>query len=120
MEKSKAAIGCDVVNLILGALLFLSPWLRAYAPGAESWNAWIAGGIIVVLSIAALAAFAEWEEWINLIVGLWTIISPWVLKFSGHSNAMRVDVVIGVIVAMLAAIEIWMVHQTPPRLTQPR
>jgi len=120
MEKSKAAIGCDVVNLILGALLFLSPWLFAYAPGAESWNAWIAGGIIVVLSIAALSAFAEWEEWINLIVGLWTIISPWVLKFSGNSDAMRTNVAIGVIVAVLAAIEIWMVHQAPPRLTQTR
>jgi len=68
MEKSKLAVGCDVINLILGAFLFISPWLFAFAPGAESWNAWIAGAVIAILSIAALSAFAEWEEWLNLIV----------------------------------------------------
>lgn len=120
MQNSRGAIACDVINLILGALLFLSPWLFAFAPGAESWNSWIAGGIIVVLSVAALSAFAEWEEWINLVVGLWAIISPWVLKFSGNSTAVRIDVIIGVIVAVLAAIEIWLTHRAPPRLTQAR
>ncbi len=70
MENSKTAVACDVANLILGAFLFLTPWLFGYAMGAESWNAWIAGAVIAVLSIAALSAFAEWEEWLNLIVGL--------------------------------------------------
>jgi hypothetical protein len=119
MEKSKLAVGCDVINLILGAFLFISPWLFAFAPGAESWNAWIAGIVIAVLSIAALSAFAEWEEWLNFIVGLWTIVSPWALKFSAHTNAMRVAVIVGVIVAVLAAIEIWMTHQAP-RVTSTR
>jgi hypothetical protein len=120
MEKSKIATGCDVINLILGAFLFISPWLFSFAPGAESWNAWIAGAIIVVLSIAALSAFAEWEEWLNLIVGLWVIISPWVLKFSGAVDAMRTAVIVGTIVAILAAVEIWMTHHATPRLTPTR
>ena len=119
MEKSKLAVSCDVINLILGAFLFISPWLFAFAPGAESWNAWIAGIVIAVLSIAALSAFAEWEEWLNLIVGLWTIVSPWALKFSARADAMRVAVIVGVIVALLAAIEIWMTHQAP-RVTSTR
>src|ERR1700756_666904 len=102
MEKSKLAVGCDVINLILGAFLFISPWLFSFAPGAESWNAWIAGAFIAVLSIAALSAFAEWEEWLNLIVGLWVIISPWALKFSGSVDAMRTAVIVGAIVAILA------------------
>ena len=72
--------------------------------------------MIAVLAIAALAAFAVWEEWLNLIVGLWTLVSPWVLGFLG-TTAMTVHVIIGVAVAILAAIELWMMSQIPPRLT---
>ena len=74
MGKWRNPATCDVANLILGALLFISPWVFHFSPGAESWNAWAGGGVIVLLSIAALSAFAEWEEWINLIVGLWILL----------------------------------------------
>jgi SPW repeat len=100
---------CDVLNLILGAVLFFSPWVFSFASGAQSQNAMICGIIIAVLSIAALAAFAAWEEWLNLIVGLWVLVSPWVLSFAG-TTAMWVHVVIGAIVAVVAAIELWMMH----------
>src|SRR5437660_3399629 len=107
----------DVVNLVLGVWLFLSPWILGFDPEtAASWNAWLSGIVIAVLSIAALAAFAEWEEWLNLVAGLWAIVSPWVLGFAG-TTAMTVHVVIGVIVAALAAAELWMRYQKPPRLT---
>lgn len=105
---------CDVGNLILGAFLFLTPWIFKYPMGVEFWNAAAAGVIIAALSIAALAAFTVWEEWLNLIVGLWLIASPWVLKFQDMS-AMRVDVAIGIVVAVLAAIELWSMWQEPPR-----
>jgi hypothetical protein len=73
-----------------------------------------------VLAIAALAAFAVWEEWLNLIVGLWVLVSPWVLGFHGTTRPMAVHVVVGIAVAVLAAIEIWMTSQAPPRLTANR
>jgi hypothetical protein len=114
MQQWTNAKLCDVGNLILGGILFISPWLFSFSAGVQSQNAYIAGIIIVVLSIAALAAFAVWEEWLNLIVGLWLIVSPWVLSFSG-TTAMRVDVAIGIIVAVLAAVELWMMSQMPPR-----
>ena len=104
---------CDVGNLLLGAILFLSPWIFSYPSGPQSQNAWIVGVVIAALSIAALAAVAVWEEVINLIAGLWLIVSPWVLKFSG-TTAMRTNVVIGIVVAALAAIEIVWMMRTPP------
>ena len=107
---------CDVGNLILGAFLFMSPWIFKYPMGAEFWNAVAAGVIIAALSITALAAFTVWEEWLNLIVGLWLIVSPWALKFQDMSTK-RVDVVVGIIVAALAAIEIWTTWQEPERRT---
>jgi SPW repeat len=120
MENSKSTIACDVVNLILGAFLFITPWLFNYAPGAESWNAWIAGAVIAALSVVALSAFAEWEEWLNLVVGLWVIVSPWVLSFSANATAMWTNVIVGIVVAVLAAVEIWLTHGATPRVTQMR
>ena len=40
---------CDVLNLILGAALFFSPWVFNFASGAQSKNAMICGIIIAVL-----------------------------------------------------------------------
>jgi hypothetical protein len=110
---------CDVANLILGAILFFSPWMFTFEAGAQSQNAYISGIVIAALAIAALAAFAVWEEWLNLIVGLWVVVSPWILGFSG-STAMSVHVVIGILVAILAAIELWMMYQHPPGQTAAR
>jgi len=104
---------CDVANLILGAILVASPWMFAFAGGSQTQNAVGSGAVIVLLSIAALAAFAYWEEWLNLVVGLWVLASPWVFEFQG-TTAMTVHVTIGILVAVLAAIEIWMMHQNQP------
>jgi SPW repeat-containing protein len=114
-EWSNAKL-CDVANLILGAILLASPWIFQFSDGPASTNAFVSGVIIAVISIAALAAFAVWEEWLNLIMGLWVLISPWVLGFPS-GTAMQVHIVIGVIVAILAALEIWLLYQRPPRRT---
>lgn len=98
---------CDVVNLSLAVVLFFSPWLFDLSSGAQWQTASIVGLVIAVLSIAALAAFAVWEEWVTLLAGLALIVSPWLLSFQ-DSQAMTIDVVIGVIVAALAAFEAWL------------
>jgi hypothetical protein len=110
---------CDVANLVLGAILFISPWLFGFDAGAASQNAIICGIVIALLSIAALSAFAVWEEWLNLIVGLWVIVSPWILGFTA-TTAMTVHLIIGLIVAVLAAVELWLMYQNPPRQTATR
>ena len=109
MENWTNAKWCDVANLVLGAFLFFSPWMFGFDAGKVSGNAYISGIDIAVLAIAVLAAFVIWEEWLNLIVGLWTLVSPWELDFQG-TTAMTA----------LAAIEIWILSQNPPRLTASR
>ena len=106
MEWSRAKL-CDVMNLFLGAILFFPPWLFGLPAGAPRQAASVIGLLIAVPSIAALAAFAVWEEWLNFIAGLWLIVAPWLLRFQ-DSIAMTIDVVIGTIVAALAAVEIWL------------
>ncbi|MGC2084190.1 MAG: SPW repeat protein [Bradyrhizobium sp.] len=118
MDRSNAKL-CDVANLILGVFLLISPWIFKFEPGHVTQNAMITGIVIAVLAIAALAAFAVWEEWLNLIVGVWAVISPWVIGFQTNRTAMTVHVIVGALVAILAAVEIWMT-QTPSRITTVR
>jgi hypothetical protein len=108
-EWSNAKL-CDVANLILGLFLLASPWVVGYS-GQPMQNALISGVVIAGLSIAALAAFAQWEEWLNLLLGLWVLASPWLLGFQG-TTAATVHIVVGILVAALAAIEIWMTQRT--------
>ncbi len=103
---------CDVINLILGGVLFFSPWLFDLAAGTPWQIASVVGIIIAVLSIAALAAFAVWEEWLILIAGFALMLSPWLLGFQ-DSDARTIDVVIGVIVTGLAAFEVYLTRKEP-------
>lgn len=119
MENWTNAKLCDVANLVLGAFLLFSPLAFGFDAGMASQNAYISGIVIAVLAIAALAAFAVWEEWLNLVVGLWVLVSPWVLGFQG-TTAMTIHAIVGAAVAILAAIELWMTSQHPPRLTTNR
>ena len=107
---------CDVVNLILSVVLFFSPWLFGLSAGAQWQTASTVGIIIAVLSIAALAAFAVWEEWFMVIAGLALIVSPWLLGFQ-DTDAMSIDVIIGVSVAALAAFEVYLTRERAPEMT---
>lgn len=113
--------GVDAVNLILAAFLFLTPWIFGFVsnhPAAP--NAWVSAIVIGIVAIAALTKFAEWEEWINLILGLWVLVSPWVLNFAAQTTARWPHVIVGLIVAVLAALKLWFMHQMPPRISPQR
>lgn len=102
----------DWANLVAGVVLAATPWLFGYAgAAAPQWNALIVGVVIALVAIGALVSFRQWEEWVNLVLGLWVIISPWVLGFSGMRNAMVSHVVLGIIIAVLAAVELWLANQ---------
>ncbi|HLK83827.1 MAG TPA: SPW repeat protein [Xanthobacteraceae bacterium] len=108
----------DVVNVVLGAFLFLTPWFYGYvSEPAASWNAWLSGIAVAGLAIAALAAFAVWEEWLNLVVGVWVAVSPWLVGFFANSTAMHLHLVVGVIVAVVAAARLWFAYHTTPHVT---
>lgn len=98
----------DDLMLVLGVWLFLSPWVLSYSLGAtESWNAYIAGA-----AIAAVAAFTVyrpdlWGEVINLVIGIWVVVSPWALKVAAEQTARVNALVVGAIVVLLALWGLW-------------
>jgi hypothetical protein len=72
----------------------------------------VASAIVIATSLAALLAFAEWEEWVGIAVGLWVLASPWLLGFQ-HAQAMPVNVAVGLLIAYLSALELWLIHYDP-------
>jgi hypothetical protein len=115
MEK-RNVVAIDWINLVLAVLLIASPWVLAFPAGTVTYNAVIAGLIIGIVAIAALSAFAQWEEWVNLVLGVWVIVSPFVLHFTTDTRALWTHVVIGLVVAVLAAIELWTVARPPAQM----
>jgi hypothetical protein len=89
----------DYLNLILGIWLFLSPWLLSYSGTntTASWNAWIFGVALVVFSAIAVSMPQTWEEIINLLIGIWMVISPWVLGFTGARSPESNAVIVGIL-----------------------
>ena len=104
----------DIVNIVAGLGLFLSPWYLAYTGETPAaWNAWIVGAVTVLIAIGALVAFREYEEWADLVLGLWSIIATWTLGFAAVSAAVWAHVIAGIVVAVLAAGNVWFVHNRP-------
>jgi O-antigen/teichoic acid export membrane protein len=102
----------NALNVVLGLCLFLSPFLLGFTHQiAAATTAWLSGGLIAFTAFIALTDFEEWEEWINLIVGLWVTIAPWLFGFAGVTYAMWSHAGIGLAVAILAAVEIWKLHR---------
>ena len=104
----------DILNLIAGAVLLLSPWLFGFAgESLAAWSAWISAAVITIVAIGALVAFERWQEWVNLAAGIWTAIAPWALGFANLGNAATAHVILGAIVAIAAAVELWKIHNRP-------
>ena len=96
----------DWCGWALGIWLVLSPWtLRFEFDAAATRNAVIVGFLVILVEAVTLSAFKTWEEWINVALGAWLVISPWVLgtvSAAAKANA----VAVGVLIIALALYEL--------------
>ncbi|MBO9680843.1 SPW repeat protein [Paenacidovorax monticola] len=97
----------DPLNALLGAWLALSPWVLGYQDQmTPTANGVVIGLALIAAALGAIFMPRAWEEWSEGVLGLWMIVSPWVLGFSMHMDAMRNAVVSGIVVLGLA---LWVV-----------
>ena len=100
----------NLINVVFAAMLFLSPWLLGFSYETAGLNAWASGLLLGLFSVLAILSYSEWEEWIDLALGAWILGSPWLLHFPADSAATKVHVMIGLIVTVLAVVELWKEH----------
>jgi hypothetical protein len=105
----------DWVVLILGIYLFFSPFFLSYTQTIAASNAYVIGIAVVVFAILALIDSRLWEEWVNLILGIWLIISPFVLGYSNMSTVTWNHVILGL---LIGADALWVIAR--PGMPAPR
>lgn len=108
----------DWLNVAAGVWLFVSPWVLDFT-GAEignpagiaiamtaAWNAWVLGAAVFLLSVAATHRPQSRPEWVNMLLGVWIFVSPWVLGFSRLSPPSWDHWIIGAVIAIVAFVGI--------------
>ena len=105
-EQITTASGMDVLAAMW---LFLSPFaLRFYATatGAATANNVVLGIVIGILAAIRLISgnpSTVWLSWVNVVLGIWVLISPWCLRFSHSHAATTNNVIMGIAVILLAS-----------------
>lgn len=93
----------DAVNAVIGFALILSPLALKYVDeSVATTNAVVIGLALVATALGAMLTPKAWEEWTEAILGLWMVLSPWLLGFSTHMLAMYMAVASGVLVVLFA------------------
>ena len=97
------AAGLDV---LAGIWILISPWVLAFwGVGTATGNNIILGIAILVLGAIAYNGPEEmWASWVNFILGIWMIVSPYVLGFSMFGRILSNNIVSGIVVAVLSII----------------
>ncbi len=92
-----------IINVILGIWLIISPWIFRYVSTRAYWNGVILG--IAIGIIALIRVITPYQtgplSWLNVILGIWLIISPFVLRLestAAHWNT----IIVGIIVVLVA------------------
>jgi hypothetical protein len=91
----------DGANLVLGAWLFVSPWVLGYSSTLAGSNAFAMGAAIVIFALIAAYMPKAWEEVINTLIGVWLVMSPFVLAPVRHDIALH-TVIVGILATAFA------------------
>jgi hypothetical protein len=126
----------DWANAILAIWLFISPWVLAFASaggttaagtatsggGTAAWNAWVLGVIVFLVAVSAIGRrFVFSQEWVNLVLGIWIFIAPWVLGFVGHADAAWDHWIVGALIFLVSLSAVLMLRSaaSPPNAPPP-
>jgi SPW repeat len=98
----------DWASMGLGLVIVISPWL-AQTPDTQvaTVNAMTVGALVIFIGALELQFIRRWEEWAEFALGIWLVIAPWVLGYSQLGTLTAMHVVLGVLVAALALLELW-------------
>ena len=112
-----------VLNILLGIWVFVSPWVYGAASHSNAWNSWIVGALIAIFAIirSANPLTTRGLGWVNMILGAWVFISPWVYGYTANSGRFINSLCAGAIIFILSlyGATAHTTHTTPPMPTRP-
>lgn len=94
----------DWVGIGLGVWLIASPWALGFSDqSAATMNALIMGSILVLEELLEVIVHEMAEEWIDLVAGLWLLVSPLVLGFASQAAVAANTAAVGLLTVLFAA-----------------
>jgi SPW repeat-containing protein len=105
----------DWLGMLLGVLIVLSPWFPTQTShemleAERSFivlNTFTVGLLVFGLAQLEYVALQRWEEVAEILLGLWLIISPYLLGYAGEGMLRFWHTGLGGIVVLLAALQLW-------------
>jgi hypothetical protein len=104
MANREQAMTASGLNVLAAIWLIVAPYVLNYAHTSAASNDITIGIIVGILALIRLVTptTSGWLSWINVIFGLWLIISPFFLGYVNTASLWN-DIILGIIVAALAA-----------------
>lgn len=102
------------INIIAGLWLLLAPFALGYANVETAlWNSVIVGLAVTVMAIVRVVRPDEYEgiSWVNFVLGIWLLVSPFVLGLANIDWLVWNNIIVGVIVLALAATSAMATHR---------
>ncbi|MBY0557746.1 MAG: SPW repeat protein [Burkholderiaceae bacterium] len=101
----------DQLILLLGLWFLVSPWVFSYPiPSVQAGTALISGAVMAILAVFDLYKTYFWAVVLNLLVGVWVAVSPWLLKIADNRELMWNSLLVGSAVVVLA---LWEMRTDP-------
>ncbi len=93
------------INVLAGIWLILSPYIFGYSGARGASNEIVMGILIgIVALIRVLTPFSSgWLSWLNVLFGLWLLVSPFTRGYAVTSLIWN-DIIVGIIVAVMAVL----------------
>jgi hypothetical protein len=97
----------DLLITVLGLWLMISPRVLHFAATHSDavWNTWLLGAAIILVTAVSrylVDTRSPWQDMATAALGLWLMISPWVLGFAAHMTERSNSIITGFLVAVLA------------------
>jgi hypothetical protein len=91
----------SVLNILAGIWLAICPWILGFVDSTAIWNTCILGIVVIILAAIRLNTVGTQPlSWLNCLCGVWLIISPFVLHYSGYVSPMWNDIILGILVVL--------------------
>jgi len=100
----------DWLDVLLGGWLIVSPWQLSYTVQNETAtsNALGLGAVLVVFNLLSACRLTDsGQEILNILLGVWLIISPYALNFTSAKSPAINTIMVGSMVVVLACWQLY-------------
>jgi hypothetical protein len=91
-------------NMVMAALLFISPFVFSFAgTTSTAIDDYLIAAVVFILAGIRQYTIRRniWLSWVNAVLGLWLIVSPFILGFTSLL-AIWTNIILGIVIGVLA------------------